>query len=75
MSDTKAEEIDERTIIHLPGGARVTIHPDGKVDVYGTLDDDALAIIQALDPDAAVACQVPGATPAVSAESAARTET
>ena len=58
MSDETDSIPDGDTIINLPGGARVIIRADGKVDVEGELDEDGLAIIQALDPDAAVACRI-----------------
>ncbi len=47
-------------VITLPSGTVVTIHADGKVDVDGVLDDDAIAIIHSLDPDAEIVCRPRG---------------
>ncbi len=54
-----SDDDDSTTRFTLPDGTTVTIGPDGKVQIYGAITEDVIALVQALDPDADIACAVP----------------
>jgi hypothetical protein len=54
----------ETLVITLPSGTKLTIHDGGRVEVEGPLDEDVIAIIHSLDPDAEIVCRPPPAEPA-----------
>ena len=52
MNDPDAQGYD----ITLPNGTRIRIDENGRAIVEGELNDEVVAILHALDPDAEIVC-------------------
>lgn len=53
MTDPDAQGYD----ITLPNGTRIRIDENGRAIVEGDLDEEVVAILHALDPDAEIVCR------------------